>query len=57
MPNGTYGGVRGRRLTTASYSIFSAVEFLIATGKFSALFLVRESGGVKQQNWALTINF
>ena len=23
MPNGTYGGVRGRRLITASYSIFS----------------------------------
>ena len=26
IPNGTYGGVRGRRLVTASYSIFKKIK-------------------------------
>ena len=33
MPNGTYGGVRGRRLITASYSIEG---FLLVSGSYNS---------------------
>ena len=39
MPNGTYGGVRGRRLITASYSI-ALVEKIILFFPLFLMFLV-----------------